>query len=144
MEIHHIVPKCMGGSDTHANLMILSPRAHAIMSVYQSDFYNRPCIHRRQLKYLPEELLERGKYWISKCASHANASRKTTARSEKCREKMRLAALNPKAQPPHKKAAQSKAVSGTNKKLHACPTCGKMMNVGNLTQHIRRAKCGQQ
>jgi ribosomal protein S27AE len=57
---------------------------------------------------------------------------------------MRRAALNPKANPPHKKAAQSKAVSGTNKKLHACPTCGKMMNVGNLTQHIRRAKCGQQ
>jgi hypothetical protein len=59
------------------------------------------------------------------------------------RKKMSESALNPKANPPHKKAAQSKSVSETNKKLHACPTCGKMMNVGNLTQHIRRAKCGQ-
>ncbi len=141
MEIHHIVPKCMGGTDTRSNLIILSPRAHAIMSVLQSDFYNRPCIHRRQLKHLPSDLLERGRYWLSQCAKAANAARKTTTRSEECRAKMRAAALRPEAQPAHKKAAQSRAVSTTNSKKQPCPTCGKMMNIGNLTQHIRRAKC---
>ena len=141
MEIHHIVPKCMGGTNSRTNLIILSVRAHAIMSVYQSDFYNRPCIHRRQLKYLPPELLEKGKYWITQCARAANAARKNTARSEKCRSKQRAAALRPEAQPAHKKAAQSRAVSETNSKKQPCPQCGMLMNVGNLTKHIKGTRC---
>ncbi len=55
--------------------------------------------------------------------------------------KMRESALRPEAQPPHKKAAQSKAVSETNAKKQPCPHCGKLMNIGNLTQHIRRQTC---
>ena len=141
MEIHHIVPKCVGGADTRSNMVILSPTAHAIISVYQSDFYDRPCIHRRQLKYLPPELLERGKYWITQCARRANAARKNTARSPECRSKMSLSALKPSAQPAHKKAAQSRAVSATNAKKEPCPHCGKLMNIGNLTQHLRRKTC---
>ena len=141
MEIHHIVPKCMGGTDVRSNLIILSPSAHAIMSVLQSDFYNRPCIHRRQLKYLPLELLERGRHWLSQCAKAANAARKTTARSEECRAKMRVAALKPSAQPTHKKAAQSQAVSATNAKKQPCPHCGMLMNVGNLTKHLKGTRC---
>ncbi len=141
MEIHHIVPKCMGGSNSRSNMIILSAQAHAIMSVYQSDFYDRPCIHRRQLKFLPPELLERGKYWISQCAKHANASRKTTSRSEECRAKMREAALRPEANPLHKKQAQSRAVSATNAKKQPCPQCGMLMNVGNLTKHLKGTRC---
>jgi hypothetical protein len=55
--------------------------------------------------------------------------------------KMSESALRPEAQPEHKKQAQSRAVSETNKKLQPCPDCGKLMNVGNLTQHIRRQTC---
>ena len=29
----------------------------------------------------------------------------------------------------------------TNSKLQPCPDCGRLMNVGNLTQHIRRQTC---
>jgi hypothetical protein len=57
------------------------------------------------------------------------------------RQKMSESALKPSAQPAHKKKAQSDAVTATNKVLHECPTCGKLMNIGNLAQHIRRAKC---
>ena len=57
------------------------------------------------------------------------------------RQKMSDSALKPSAQPPHKKAAQSKAVSETNAKRQPCPHCGKLMNIGNLTQHIRRQTC---
>ena len=67
-ELHHIVPRCMGGSDGPSNLVLISARAHAILSVYQSEHYGRPCIHRRQLKYLPPHLYERGKFWVSKAA----------------------------------------------------------------------------
>jgi hypothetical protein len=141
MEIHHIVPKCMGGTDSRSNMIILSPTAHAIISVYQSDFYGRPCFHRRQLKFLPLELQERGKYWVSQHAKAANAARKTTARSEECKSKQRLAALRPEAQPPHKKAAQSKAVSETNAKKQPCPQCGMLMNIGNLTKHLKGTRC---
>ena len=55
--------------------------------------------------------------------------------------KMSESAKKPEAQPAHKKAAQSRAVSTTNSQKQPCPTCGKMMNIGNLTQHIQRAKC---
>lgn len=141
MELHHIVPKCMGGEDKRSNLVMLSPVAHAIISVYQCEHYQKCCFHRRQLKYLPEELVPLARYWLREHGRMANAARKTTARSDACRERQRIAALKPGAQPPHKKAAQSRAVTDTNNKKQPCPTCGKLMNIGNLTQHIRRAKC---
>jgi hypothetical protein len=115
--------------------------AHAIISVYQSEYYMRPCIHRRQLKHLPPELKELGRKWISINATRANAARKNTARSDTCRAKMREAALRPEAQPPHKKAAQSRAVSATNAKKQPCPQCGNLFNVGNLAKHIKGTRC---
>jgi hypothetical protein len=141
METHHIVPRCVGGLDVPENTIELSARAHAIISVLQSDHYNRPCVHRRQIKYLPPELLERGKYWLSVMGRMANAARVRTERTTETRQKMSESALRPEAQPPHKKAAQSKAVSETNAKKQPCPHCGKLMNIGNLTQHIRRQTC---
>ena len=141
LELHHIVPRCMGGSDDRNNMVLLSPVAHAILSVYQSEFYQRPCIHRRQIKYLPLELIELGQKWVSINARRANAARKNTARSEKCRIKMREAALRPEAQPDHKKAAQSRAVSATNSKKQPCPQCGMLMNVGNLAKHLKGTRC---
>ena len=54
----------MGGTDDPSNLINLSSRAHAIISVYQSEFYGRPCIHPRQYKYLPEELKPLAKVWF--------------------------------------------------------------------------------
>ena len=35
----------------------------------------------------------------------------------------------------------STKMAETNSKLQPCPDCGKLMNVGNLTQHIRRQTC---
>jgi hypothetical protein len=122
-------------------MVVLSPVAHAIISVYQSEFYQRPCIHRRQIKHLPPELVELGKKWVSINARKANAARKNTARSEECRAKMRVAALRPEAQPTHKKEAQSRAVSATNAKKQPCPQCGLLMNVGNLTKHLKGTRC---
>lgn len=63
-EKHHIVPKCEGGLDSPDNYIYLSSTAHAIISVYQSEFYNRPCVHPRQYKYLPEELKSKAKVWL--------------------------------------------------------------------------------
>jgi hypothetical protein len=57
------------------------------------------------------------------------------------REKMSESARKPGAQPPHKKAAQSRAVSETNSKKQPCPQCGMLMNVGNLAKHIKGTRC---
>lgn len=57
------------------------------------------------------------------------------------RQKMSESARKPGAQPPHKKAAQSRAVSETNSKKQPCPQCGMLMNVGNLAKHIKGTRC---
>ena len=141
MEIHHIVPKCVGGLDVPENTIKLSARAHAIISVLQSDFYDRPCIHRRQVKYLPPELKDRAKYWMSVLGKIANAARVNTGRTKETREKMRESALRPEANPPHKKEAQSRSVTETNSKKLPCPQCGMLMNIGNLAKHVKGTRC---
>ena len=59
----------------------------------------------------------------------------------KTRQKMSESAKSAKAQPAHKKAAQSRAVSETNSKKSPCPQCGMLMNVGNLTKHLKGTRC---
>ena len=61
--------------------------------------------------------------------------------TEETKRKQRAAALRPEAQPAHKKAAQSRAVSETNSKKQPCPQCGMLMNVGNLAKHIKGTRC---
>ena len=60
---------------------------------------------------------------------------------KKTREKMSESAKKPGANPPHKKAAQSRAVSETNAKKQPCPQCGMLMNIGNLTKHLKGTRC---
>ena len=61
--------------------------------------------------------------------------------SDATKLKMSDSAKKPEAQPAHKKAAQSRAVSETNSKKQPCPQCGMLMNVGNLTKHIKGTRC---
>ena len=61
--------------------------------------------------------------------------------SETTKLKMSESAKLPEAQPPHKKAAQSKAASATNAKKQPCPQCGMLMNVGNLAKHLKGTRC---
>ena len=55
--------------------------------------------------------------------------------------KMSESAKRPEAQPAHKKEAQSRAVSATNAKKQPCPQCGMLMNIGNLTKHLKGTRC---
>jgi hypothetical protein len=57
------------------------------------------------------------------------------------RQRMSESAKRPEAQPAHKKEAQSRAVSATNAKKQPCPQCGMLMNVGNLTKHLKGTRC---
>ncbi len=61
--------------------------------------------------------------------------------SEETRQKMSESAKRPEAQPTYKKEAQSRAVSATNAKKQPCPQCGMLMNVGNLTKHLKGTRC---
>lgn len=71
-EQHHIIPRCMGGEDTSFNKVGLSPTAHAIISVYQSEHYQFCCLHRRQRKLLPKDLLPLADKWFLEQAKQAN------------------------------------------------------------------------
>jgi len=62
----------MGGEDIDSNLIGLSPIAHAIISVYQSEHYQFCCLHRRQRKLLPKELLPLADKWFLEQARYAN------------------------------------------------------------------------
>jgi hypothetical protein len=42
---------------------------------------------------------------------------------------------------PEKRKRQSEGVSKTNSKKQPCPQCGMLMNVGNLTKHIKGTRC---
>lgn len=71
-EHHHIVPLSQGGTNETSNLISLSPTAHAIISLFQSRHYGECCMHRRQRKFLPPELLELADYWFNEQAKKAN------------------------------------------------------------------------
>jgi hypothetical protein len=77
----------------------------------------------------------------SETARAANKARTNTARSEDCRRKMSESALKPEANPPHKKAAQREAMRKTSLNKKPCPQCGMLMNVGNLTKHLKGTRC---
>lgn len=62
----------MGGEDAVSNKIELSPTAHAIISVYQSEYYQFCCLHRRQRKFLPKELLPLADKWFLEQALYAN------------------------------------------------------------------------
>ena len=61
--------------------------------------------------------------------------------TEETRQKMSESAKKPEANPPHKKAAQSRAASQTNSKKSPCPQGGMLMNVGNLTKPLKGTRC---
>jgi hypothetical protein len=61
--------------------------------------------------------------------------------NKETREKMSASAKSAKAQPTHKKEAQSRAASATNAKKQPCPQCGMLMNIGNLTKHLKGTRC---
>ena len=73
--------------------------------------------------------------------SEAQKKRTRVPHSDVTKLRMRESAKSAKAQPAHKKAAQSRAVSETNSKKQPCPQCGMLMNVGNLAKHIKGTRC---
>ena len=60
LEEHHIYPDFDRQTD---EVIYLSRENHAIASVLQSREWNQQCIHGRQVKFLPEELMKEGGMW---------------------------------------------------------------------------------
>jgi uncharacterized paraquat-inducible protein A len=58
--------------------------------------------------------------------------------SEETRRKIGEGNRNPS---PEKRKRQSDGVSKTNAKKQPCPQCGMLMNVGNLTKHLKGTRC---
>lgn len=136
-ELHHIVPKMFGGTE----LISLSPSAHAIITIYQCQHYDYPLLHRRQVKYLPEELKEEAAYWMSRRGSLANKMRKNTSRSESCKEGQRAGQVRSWSVDLARAEKTSAKMTETNSKKQPCPNCGAMMNAGNLAKHLKGKRC---
>ncbi len=71
-------------------------------------------------------------------AKRANSLIKDRSRSEETRRKIGEGNRNPS---PEKRKRQSEGVSKTNAKKQPCPQCGMLMNVGNLTKHLKGTRC---
>jgi uncharacterized paraquat-inducible protein A len=58
--------------------------------------------------------------------------------SEETRRKIGEGNRNPS---PEKREALSQSLKATNSKKSPCPQCGMLMNVGNLTKHLKGTRC---
>ena len=58
--------------------------------------------------------------------------------SDETRRKIGEGNRNPS---PEKRKRQSEGVRKTNAKKQPCPQCGLLMNVGNLTKHLKGTRC---
>ena len=67
-------------------------------------------------------------------AQKANAAIKDRSRSKSTRSKMRESALKTSAQ-------RSEVLTKIANSKEPCPNCGKLMNPGNLKQHLRAKTC---
>jgi len=67
-------------------------------------------------------------------AQKANAAIKDRSRSDTTRDKMRQSALRTSAK-------RSEVMSRVATTKEPCPHCGKLMNPGNLKQHLRAQTC---
>ena len=124
-EIHHIVPRCMGGSDESENLVVLSLREHFIAHLLLSEMYGgkltyafylmskREGCTNRKYEHLREDFIsaikndkERGKK-ISKSLTGVS-------KSEEHKENYRKSRANGVGWicPEHKKQAQKETMKG--------------------------------
>lgn len=71
-------------------------------------------------------------------AKRANAAIKNRSRSEETRRKIGEGNRNPS---PEKREALRQSLKTTNAKKQPCPQCGMLMNVGNLTKHLKGTRC---
>jgi hypothetical protein len=74
----------------------------------------------------------------SAVAKRANAAIKDRSRSEETRRKIGEGNRNPSSE---KREALSQSLKTTNSKKTPCPQCGMLMNVGNLTKHLKGTRC---
>ncbi|CAM0041708.1 homing endonuclease [Vibrio phage D148] len=115
VEIHHIVPRCMGGTDESENLVALSAREHflahwLLAKIHSSNdsltyAWNMMCVGRTQsshlYKYAREEVSRKrtGKTWgnhteeAKRKMSESRKGVKQGPRSDEAKEKMRQAKL---------------------------------------------------
>jgi hypothetical protein len=71
-------------------------------------------------------------------AKRANAAIKNRSRSEETRRKIGEGNRNPSSE---KREALRQSLKTTNAKKSPCPQCGMLMNVGNLTKHLKGTRC---
>jgi len=73
-----------------SNKIKLSPVAHAIISLYQSEYYGFCCMHRLQRKFLPKQLLEKADYWFQQQAEYASSKLQEKLADPEFKENWRL------------------------------------------------------
>ena len=172
-ENHHIIPKCMGGSNSHENLVRLSAREHFICHLLltkmttgedrsrmvfalwgmrrRNKFQNERIISNRTYEYLQKLLSAE----TSKMNSGTFESRFGKERAEELKQKFRQRKPRPSPNMEERQdmSERMKRAHQTNPwKRHfqfkqpekkTCPICSKTMDLGNFSRHGHGPNCKQ-
>ena len=132
-EIHHIVPKCLGGSNDKSNLVLLPVKAHFIVHHLLCKIYpdNRKLKHAFAMMIVNNPNQERifSARFYEKAKNARSEALKGIPRSEEVRAKLRKPKRNrdnykkPKSET-HRKN-MSLAQKGRTHLIKICPHCGK-------------------
>lgn len=101
-EVHHIVPRCLGGGNEKSNLVALSPREHFIA-------------HLLLVKIYPNELKLKNALWMM---SHRQGIKITSRRYEYCKMQYSSTIKGQTKETNASVAKQSDAVKGRTKETH--------------------------
>lgn len=149
VERHHIIPKCMGGTDDITNLVALTPRAHFIAHYLLHRAYPDNIKLAQAFGMMTANNSNQQRKFSSKMYDLARTARSSSLkgkpRPEWVKEKMRVPKGNTSnyKKPKSKEHAAkiSESLKGKSKPKYRCPHCGKEASASNLKRwHLDNCK----
>jgi hypothetical protein len=127
-ERHHIVPKCMGGTDSISNIAILTPKEHFIAHKLLCEIYP----NNSKLSYA---------LWAMMNLNNRYQDRKYTVSSREY-ERMRNIYVKLQMKPKSDETKQKMRLAATNRKIIKCPHCDMISkSVSNMNRyHFNKCK----
>jgi hypothetical protein len=148
-EKHHIIPKCMGGTDDIKNLILLPTRVHFIAHylLYKAYPNNKQLSHAFAMMGVCNKFQHRkiNSYLYEQSKIARSSALLGIPRTESVKLKMR----KPKSNKENYKKSKSlehtqnisKALKGVKKETTMCPVCNKVGSISNMKRwHFTNCK----
>ena len=139
-EKHHIIPKCMGGTDDVKNLILLPTRAHFIAHylLYKAYPNNKKISHAFAMMGVCNKFQNRkmNSYLYEQSKIARSSALLGVPRPESVKVKMRKPKLNKENYKKPKSVEHSQKISealkGIKKETISCPICKKKGSISNM------------